>query len=107
MTVTGSTNVADSLLFSLSARDAIRDTVNLSSIENKVEVKNFITNEASDYQVMSLLVNGELPKQKFNPIKEINLFSELKSSIVENHDLVVDLVGEEEPIRICMVMVLN
>jgi len=95
MTVTRSTNIADSLLFLLSARDAIRDTVEFSSIGNKEEVKNFITNEASDYQVMSLLINGELPKEKFNFIKEINLFSELKSSIIENHDLMVDLVGEK------------
>ena len=44
----------------------LKEMIDMSSVESKPELKEFILKEASDYQVMSLLVDGELPEEKEN-----------------------------------------
>ena len=57
-------NVSDSLLFLGCARTAARDVIDLNEdmdLESKVYLKNFVMNEATDFQIMSLLMNHEIP----------------------------------------------
>jgi len=94
MILTENINLTDSTLFLLCARDIIKEVVNTSSIENKDTVKNFIVNEASDYQIMSLLINEELPEKKYDVEKEILLFSQLKEQVVFNYSTLTETIGE-------------
>ena len=92
MILTENINVSDSVLFLVAARIALSNIVEESAIEDKDYVKSFLVNEASDYQIMSLLVREDLPEEKFNEVDELLLFSELKELIVENYELVSEFV---------------
>ncbi len=92
MILTENINVSDSVLFLVAARIALSYILEESAIEDKDYVKSFLVNEASDYQIMSLLVREDLPEEKFNEVEELLLFSELKELIVENYELVSEFV---------------
>jgi hypothetical protein len=56
---------------------------------------NFIHNEASDYEIMSLLMTGKLPDEKYSMVGEMQLFSLLKEQMMRQSGLLTELVGEE------------
>lgn len=95
MILTENINLTDSMLFLLSVRDIIKEVVEMSSIEHKDTVKNFVMNEASDYQIMSLLIDGVLPEEKYNVGEEMLLFSRLKEQIVFNYPILSEAIGED------------
>ena len=95
MIITENTNMNDSMLFYLSAREAVQEAVELSNIDKKEEIKNFVVNEASDYEILSLLVTGEIPETKYDLAEETLLLSLLKKQIVNNYETVVEAIGEE------------
>ena len=95
MFITENQNLGDSVLFLLSGRAALANIVEVSATENAPELINFIHNEASDYEVMHLLLNGSLPEEKYNDVAEMMLFSDLKESMLMNKDFVEEMVGEE------------
>jgi hypothetical protein len=95
MFITENQNVGDSVLFLLSSREALANIVEATGTENAPELINFIYNEASDYEVMHLLVSGSLPEEKYNDVAEMMLFSEFKESMLKNHDFVTEMVGED------------
>jgi len=95
MILTENINLTDSMLFLLSARDTIKEVVGMSSIEHKDIVKNFVMNEASDYQIMSLLIDGTLPEEKYNVGEEMLLFSQLKEQVVSNYPILSEAIGED------------
>ena len=80
-------NVPDSVLFLSSAREVIKEGIESSSIKDKDILANYMVNEASDYEVMSVLLREEFPKEKYDMVGEIELFSELQSIIVNNKSL--------------------
>jgi len=77
-------NLSDSLLFMLSCREALVGIVESSSMlpAEKGRTKDFLFNEATDYQIMSLIVKGELPKENYNIYEELILHMELKEQVL-------------------------
>jgi len=86
-------NVPESILFLGSTRLTIAEIVKSSSLEEKKNLSNFILNEASDYQVMSLLMGEELPEKKSNIFEEERLFDDLKDLITANYLELTELVS--------------
>lgn len=84
-------NLQKSLEFYITARLALSERVEknpfLIEAEKKV-TKNFLQNEASDYQIMELLVNNEYVEEKLDPNKEVDLFEK-----VAGYPLVPSLFG--------------
>jgi len=95
MFITENQNVGDSVLFLLSSRAALANIVEVSGTENASQLVSFIYNEASDYEIMHLLLNGSLPNEKYNDVAEMLLFSEFKESVMMNKDFVTEMVGED------------
>jgi len=95
MFITENQNVGDSVLFLLSSREALANIVEHSKTENADSLVKFIYNEASDYEIMHLLLNGSLPEEKYNDVAEMILFSDFKQSMLINKDFVTEMVGED------------
>jgi len=95
MFITENQNLADSVLFLLSARQTLADIVEASGAENHDSMIKFLHNEASDYEVMNLLITGKMPEEKYNHIAEIRLFSILKEQMLRDHTLVTEAIGED------------
>jgi len=95
MFITEHQNIGDSVLFLLSARSALANVVEASSVEKREELISFIHNEASDYEIMHLLLKGSFPKHKYNTVSEMLLFSNLKESMLINKDFIIEAVGQE------------
>jgi len=85
----------DSILFLLAARETlclIADSSNMSK-DNKNVLTDFMINEASDYQVMSLLLDGKLPESEINEAEEEELFKKLRVIVAANKKLVCEMFG--------------
>jgi hypothetical protein len=95
MYITENQNLGDSVLFLLAARTALSNIVQESSLKNKQDMVSFLNNEASDYQVMNLLLKGSLPEEKYNAFEEMMLYSEFKESMMINKDFVTEITGED------------
>lgn len=91
-------NISESLQFLVFCREALAQIIDASSMSNtnKDHTKNFLFNEASDYQIMSLVVRGELPKVKFNVVDEITLFEELKGQMLLSADLLSEIMSVDD-----------
>lgn len=74
-------NVIDSLLFMHEVRNS------LCNYYNNNELSDFIMNEATDYQCLSLMIDKKLPLSKRNIFKEMELLNTLKHSILEDYDV--------------------
>lgn len=94
MFITENQNVSDSVLYMLAARTALSNIIESSSVSDKDVLVDFIHNEASDYEIMGLLLNGKLPEEKYNVREEMNLFSNLKIEMMLNKDVYTEAVGE-------------
>lgn len=95
MFITENQNVGDSVLFLLAARTALSNIVAESKNKSKKELISFIRNEASDYEVMHLLLKGTMPEAKYDDVAEMLLFSEFKESMMMNKDFVTEMIGED------------
>jgi len=94
MFITENQSIAESILFLLSARESLCNTVEASSIEHKDELKNFLMNEASDYEIIYTLMHEEMPNEKYNFVDEIILFSKLKEQVLINFNSLNKYMGE-------------
>ncbi len=83
----------ESLLFLLAMRETLCLLVNESKIPHKKELKSFIINEASDYQIASLVVDGELPLNEFRYFDELVLFERIRIEVKENKNLICEMFG--------------
>jgi hypothetical protein len=93
-----SQDMTDSILFLLSARTAIHNIVESDKTitnEEKDEMADFIFNEASDYQIMHLLVYNEMPAYKYDSIAEEQLYSDFKESMFLNKRFVTEMIGQD------------
>ena len=82
-----SNKIKDTVEFLSIARLAIAESFKL--FEDKQTAKDmieFIVNEASDYQVMDLLVNQNISEHKYMPETEKLIWAKFQSRIVENVD---------------------
>lgn len=80
-------NIPDSILFLTSCRLAIKESVLINEdMEEytKDGLVDFVMNEASDYQIMSIVVNDEYVEDKYDAIAEMELFDQYKEMVVEN-----------------------
>ena len=81
--------IKNSLSFLMIARNELAGSCNSISNKNVASIlRNYIINEASDYEVISTLVYGKPPKDKYNSIKERLAWADLKVSITENWETV-------------------
>jgi hypothetical protein len=94
MFITERQNYNESALFLLAARSTLSEVVNASKSQNKKDLVEFIHNEASDFEIMSLLTLGVLPKVKYSAFGERLLFSRLKEQVMRNFSTVVEHIGE-------------
>ena len=94
MFITENQNIAESILFLLSARESLSYMVEASSVDHKDELKNFLMNEASDYEIIHMLMHEEMPNEKYNFIEEIKLFSQLKEQVLINFNVLNKYIGE-------------
>jgi hypothetical protein len=92
-------NYNESVQFLLSMRKAVSASVlsskKLSEVE-RIQLKNFILNEASDYEIMNLAMNGDLPQNKFDLAEEVRLFSKLKEQILINYESISTILEPQE-----------
>lgn len=80
-------NIPDSILFLTSCRLAIKESVLTNAelnMEEKYGLADFVMNEASDYQVMSIIVNDDYVEEKYDLVDEMDLFDQYKEMVVEN-----------------------
>jgi hypothetical protein len=87
-------NISESLQFLVVCREVLAGIVDQSSLDRseKELTKSFIYNEASDYQVISMVVRGDLPEEKYNVKEEIQIFSELKEQLFLNYEKLREFV---------------
>ena len=95
MFITENQSVSDSVLYMLAARTALSNIIESSSVSDKDVLVKFLHNEASDYQIMNLLMRDKLPEEKYNVSEELKLFSELKIQMMMNKDIYTEAVGED------------
>ena len=89
--------VTDSIMFLSAARKAISETVYFSENDpdDILEMKNFIMNEATDYEVMSLLVDNEMPEYRYNEEAEMALWEKLKNDVYENSNILSEKINND------------
>jgi hypothetical protein len=85
----------ESLLFLLSMRETLCLLIDESNISYRNELKSFIINEASDYQIVSLILDGELPLNESNHFNELVLFERIRIEVKENKDLICEMFGAD------------
>ena len=88
-------NLKESLLFLLSMRETLCLLINESNISYRKELKSFIINEASDYQIVSLIVNGDLPLDEPQYFNELVLFERIRLEVKENKNLICEMFGTD------------
>lgn len=87
--------VTESLMFLAIARNTICESLKYEDIPEGVdEIKNFIKNEASDYQIMEILVTGTLPDEKYNYEREYRLWEAFKKQLVRNRSMLAESMDE-------------
>jgi hypothetical protein len=85
-------NFINSLMFYLTLRETLKEFIDISDVNKKEKLKDFITNEATDYEILTLAINGELPKEKYDLANEHLLLSNLKESILENFEVISEII---------------
>ena len=80
-------SINDSLTFLAISRMAICEAIDQSDVAEKESLKNYITNEASDYEVMHLMVLDEMPEEKFNSQDEAVVWEVFRRNLIRNLDI--------------------
>ena len=74
--------IQNTMSFLLIARQSLVEAIRVSKIKvNSSEAISYIMNEASDYEIMNLLVNQKIPKYKYDNIKENELWKKYKKQV--------------------------
>ncbi len=92
-------NIPESILFLTSARLAVREAVNVSESldeETKEFVAYYVMNEATDYEIMSMVINEEVAEKKYSLEDEIQLFDKFRESVVENYHELSEFMEKED-----------
>jgi hypothetical protein len=94
MYITENQNIGESVLFLLSARSTLAEMVEDSNHKNADVMINFLMNEASDYEIISLLTVGALPDKKYDQVAEAYLFSVLKEQVLRQSQAITEMIGQ-------------
>lgn len=93
------TKLSNSLLFLAAAREAVALALNESEccVESEIEkLQEYILKEASDYEIMHLLVKEDVPERKdFDIFDEIVLFEQFKNNIAANKKKLTKVFTEQ------------
>jgi hypothetical protein len=92
--IKGNQNIEESSLFFLSARSALTEVVKYKKQSLTEAAEKYLTNEASDFQVLSLLLLGKLPPVKYSPVAEAALLSVFKEKLLRNFNQYASIIGE-------------
>jgi len=70
----------DSLAFLLNVRKVLSEVTDITDLkpEEKIIVKNYFIDEATDYEVIHFFLRGSFPKEKYDTIKEAEEFDVLR-----------------------------
>ncbi len=79
-------DITNSVLFMGSMREGLKNTITESSLQSndKSSLVEFIVNEASDYEVLSMALEGIIPAKKYDVFGEMFLIDQLKESVLSN-----------------------
>jgi len=88
--------VLESLFLLKVARGYVSESIMSSDIEEKQELVNYIHNEASDYEVMHLVVLGEMPEEKYDSIAEAGVWQLFKEFVIMNTETLKENMFEED-----------
>jgi hypothetical protein len=94
MFITERQNYDSSTLFLLAARSTLAEMVQISDSKAKTDLIEYIHNDASDFEVMGLLMTGKLPPVKHSVLGEKLLFSNLKEQVLKNFGSLTQVIGE-------------
>jgi len=94
MFITERQNYDSSTLFLLAARSTLAEMVQISGSKAKTDLIEYIHNDASDFEVMGLLMTGKLPPVKYSVLGEKLLFSNLKEQVMKNFGSLTQVIGE-------------
>ena len=86
--------VLDSLLFLSVARGTLCEYYDTLGIDNMNEVRRFLKDEATDYQIMELIVSGNLSENRYDDIREQRLWVALKQAIYMENVELLEVIGE-------------
>ncbi|GIU69035.1 MAG: hypothetical protein KatS3mg002_0271 [Candidatus Woesearchaeota archaeon] len=81
----------ESITFMSIARETVANILEANNADR--ELIDYVINEASDYQIMSLLVNDKMPEEKFNFTEEQKVFNRFKQIVAENANTLSHLFG--------------
>lgn len=94
MFITEYQNYDSSTLFLLAARSTLAEMVQMSGSKAKTDLVEYIYNDASDFEIMGLLMTGKLPPVKHSVLGEKLLFSNLKEQVMKNFGSLTQVIGE-------------
>jgi hypothetical protein len=80
-------NVIESLTFLAMARETLAETV------NEENSKSFLINEATDFEILHLLVSGKFPKARQSLKGEQTIMDSLKTYVLENKETFETFIG--------------
>jgi len=99
MYTTNIVNIPDSILFLTSCRLAIKESLAVNEDMEKytkMALVDYVMNEATDYQIMSIVVEDEYVDEKYNMFGEVELFDRYKEMVVENIDQFSSIMESED-----------
>ena len=94
MYITENQNYDNSALFLLAARSTLAEMIQASKSKSKADLVEYIYNDASDFEVMGLMMTGKLPPVKYSSLGEKLLFSNLKEQVLKNFGPLSQVIGE-------------
>lgn len=89
--------LSDSQMFHISARESLCEIVldSSSDSETKKRLIHFLTKEATDYQIMSLLVDEQLPLNESDFSHEIYIYEMFHAIVESNRDFLEEWMGAD------------
>jgi len=88
-------SIRNSALFLTIARDTISETLHEGNVEDVIAAKSWVLNEATDFEIMSLLVLGESPEDPFDIVAEQDLWDGFKKVLFQRYNSLSEIVGKE------------
>ena len=85
--------ISKSLLFLTIARNTLCESVDKSNIPRKKIAKYWLTNEATDYEIMSLLMYETIPKNPNDIVAEHMIWENFKTLIYKNKRMLSEVIG--------------
>ena len=85
--------VLESLFFLKTARNYVCESINNSDVDNAEELKNYIQNEASDFEIMHLVTLGEMPEEKYYAEAEDIIWDIFKRGVVSEFNNLKEIMN--------------